>query len=112
MWKVCGSFIYCVGAEGSDDKIEVPDGFLTDFASVPRVFWRIFPPTGKYGKAAVIHDYLYRFPQNRTRAECDLIFYEAMVVLGVGFVTRHTIYRAVCMCGWVPWRQHRRKRSR
>lgn len=38
----------------------VPKGFVTDFASVPEILQGLIPPTGRYGKAAVIHDYLYR----------------------------------------------------
>ena len=40
-------------------RIYVPRGFVTDFNSIPRFFWRLAPPT-EYGEAAVIHDYLYR----------------------------------------------------
>lgn len=40
--------------------IRVPKGFITDFASVPRILHSVLPKTGKYGKAAVLHDYLYR----------------------------------------------------
>ena len=36
----------------------VPLGFLSDGASVPRLFWVFFPPTGKYLRACIIHDYL------------------------------------------------------
>ena len=40
--------------------VEIPNGFITDFASVPRLFWNIFPPIGNYRNAAIVHDYLYR----------------------------------------------------
>ena len=39
--------------------VVVPAGFATDFASVPRAFWRLLPPFGEYMLAAVVHDYLY-----------------------------------------------------
>ena len=29
-------------------KITIPAGFITDFASVPRILWPLFPPFGKY----------------------------------------------------------------
>lgn len=78
--------------------ITVPKGFVTDYASVPRGFWNIFPPNGEYAPAAVVHDYLYR----RTlidRKVCDRVFMEAMELLGVGWLTRHLIYRAVRLFG-------------
>lgn len=62
--------------------IIVPEGFVTDFATVlrlPIIYW-LFGNTAR--KAAVIHDYLYqsgRFP----RAMCDAIFREASEVTGV-----------------------------
>lgn len=40
-------------------NIVVPEGFITDFASIPRFLWSIYPPTGRYQEAAVIHDWLY-----------------------------------------------------
>lgn len=76
--------------------IVVPAGFVTDFASIPRAFWRVLPPTGRYGKAAVVHDYLYRTPEIQvTRAEADKVFLDAMADLGVGTVTRRTMWAAV-----------------
>ena len=40
-------------------KITVPAGFVTDLASIPRPLWVLWPPFGKYTRAAVIHDWLY-----------------------------------------------------
>lgn len=79
--------------------VQVPKNFLTDFASVPRLMWNILPPTGMYGKAAVIHDYLYRTKGVATRAEADAVFLEAMTALGVTRATRETMYWAVRMFG-------------
>jgi hypothetical protein len=58
-WILKDGFEYHVGHLGSDDIVSAPPGFLTDFASVPKIFWKILPPNGRYGKAAVIHDYCY-----------------------------------------------------
>ncbi|MGT3199083.1 DUF1353 domain-containing protein, partial [Yersinia enterocolitica] len=65
-----------------DDVIKVPTGYVTDLASVPRVFWALFPPHGRYAKAAIIHDYLYDNAL-RTKKEADKIFLDGMQVLGV-----------------------------
>ena len=40
-------------------EVEVPAGFLTDFASIPRPFWSVLPPYGPWRRAAIVHDYLY-----------------------------------------------------
>lgn len=79
--------------------VKVPEGFETDFASIPRIFWNILPPTGRYGKAAVVHDFLYRTPGQATKSEADDVFLEAMTALGVGFFTRQTMYRGVQVFG-------------
>src|SRR5687767_15087853 len=40
---------------------QVPAGTETDGASIPRIFWVTHPPfTGKYRRAAVIHDHYCR----------------------------------------------------
>lgn len=111
-------FSYDVGSEGSGETITVPAGFESDFASVPRVFWRIEPPLGRSGKAAVIHDYLYvkagMIPAGPfvggtqklrfyTRAQADAIFREALGVLGVPPIKRDLMYRAVRIGGGGGW---------
>lgn len=79
--------------------VRVPAGFETDFASIPRVLWNLLPPTGRYGKAAVIHDYLYRTRGQATRGDADRVLLEAMDALGVGRLTRWTIYSGVRIGG-------------
>ena len=84
------------------ETITVPAGFETDFASVPRMFWNLIPPLGRYGEAAVVHDWLYR-TQDYARATCDAVLLEAMEVCEVGWCTRMTIYGAVRAFGWAAW---------
>lgn len=79
--------------------IHIPRGFMTDFASIPRLFWNILPPTGPYGKAAVVHDYLYRTPLQATKAEADEVFLEAMTALRVNWFVRYIMYWAVHIFG-------------
>lgn len=87
-----------------DYRIDVPAGFETDFASVPQLFWNILPPTGSYGKAAVIHDFLYRTRGIATRAQADAVFLEAMTFLNVGWWTRQIIYWGVRLGGRSSYR--------
>lgn len=85
--------------DASGFTVTVPAGFLTDFASVPKILWNLLPPTGQYGKAAVVHDYLYRTPGLVSKEIADATFLEAMGVLGVPWITRHLLYRAVSLFG-------------
>ncbi len=107
-WRVVNAFTYAIGREGSTVCITVPAGFQTDFASVPRIFWSIFPPTGKHGKAAVLHDYLYA-TQQASRVVADAIFLEAMGVLDVPAWRRWAMYLGVRLGGWYAWREHQKK---
>lgn len=84
--------------------IHVPEGFETDFASVPQLFWNIIPPVGSYARGAVIHDFLYR-SDYFTRAEADQVLLEAMECTGVPWRERQTIYWAVRAFGWHAWRK-------
>lgn len=115
-WRVTQEFTYAVGTEDSKCFIRVPKGFVTDFASVPRGLWNLFPPTGSYGMAAVVHDYLYRGGYitdvstpgiekhiTPTRAQADGILREAMGVSKVGAFTRWTVWAAVRVGGRSPW---------
>lgn len=95
-FKLTNPFEYHFPAkDGSPDCVHVPTDYPTDFASVPRVFWPIFPPVARYGKAAVIHDYLCDHPEIRKRQDADLIFKRAMQDLGVAPWKIFFIYGAV-----------------
>jgi len=104
-------FGYAVGSEDSDKVINVPFGFLTDFASVPRPLWWMYPKWGKYGNAAVIHDYLY-WEQKYPRKESDSIFLEAMSVLEVNKITARILYLAVYLFGSLAWKSNQRKKKK
>lgn len=90
-WVTTEGFTYYLGNKDSDKWVQVPIGYLTDGASVPRLFWSVLPPWGKYGQAAVLHDFLcdYGFIYDKgvitpvSRKEADEIFYEAMEVLQI-----------------------------
>lgn len=85
--------------DASGFTVSVPAGFVTDFASIPKFLWNLLPPTGTYGKAAVVHDYMYRTPDAYSKEIADATFLEAMQYLGVGRLTRYTMYLAVRLFG-------------
>ncbi len=100
-WQLTEEFKFYFEENGSKEYITVTKGFITDFASVPRILWSILPPTGRYTKAAVLHDFLYSNKSNTnfTRKQCDKMFLQAMEILGVKKWVRRTIYRAVRIFG-------------
>ncbi len=82
--------------------IFVKKGFITNLASIPRIFWMIYPPFGLYTLAAIIHDFLYSkmgAVQVHSRKEADDIFLEIMKETGVSWHTRILFYIAVRLFG-------------
>lgn len=99
IYMILEEFEYRIGDFDSPfGVITVPIGFLTDFASIPWPMNLLFKPEGKWAKAAVIHDYmLVRLSYmgndgKHTRVIADSIFYEAMLVSGVGSIKSYIFY--------------------
>ncbi len=76
---------------------EVPAWFKTDLASVPRAAWYLFPPSGEYAAAAVLHDYLtVMAPKfNMKQAVVDSLFLEAMKATETSVLRRYPLYWSV-----------------
>jgi hypothetical protein len=92
------------------EQIEVPAGFVTDFASIPRVFWSIIRPDGEAAYPVVIHDYLY-WTQKVSRQTADEILKQAMVDFGVDAKTVSVIYNAVRASGNNAWDENAKKKA-
>ena len=95
---------------GKYQAVEVPTGFVTDFASIPPIFFSVLRPDGEYAYAAVIHDYLY-WTQTRPREVADEIFKLAMQDLKVNIVKLTAIYEAVRQLGGKAWNDNARLKS-
>lgn len=115
-YQILESFTYYRN-DNKEIVIKVEPGYITDFATIPQVFWNIYPPFGKYTKAAVLHDRLCdAYLNNETwedvvisddnlpeeykgkkvkRIDADKIFLEAMEAIKVPKVTRHILYSFV-----------------
>ncbi len=52
-WVILRSMGYDVGMEDSGDRTRADTGFMTDIASIPRIFRVFLPCRGRYGNAAV-----------------------------------------------------------
>lgn len=79
--------------------VEVPTGFKTDFASVPRLPLTFWLAGDTAHEAAVVHDWLYTM-QPVSRSKADAVFLEAMNVLGVSWWRRRAMWAAVRLGGW------------
>lgn len=90
--------------------VEIPAGYETDGASVPRAFYNVLSRFGVALPAAILHDFRYD-PAERygvkqrwlSRAEADLEFYENLRKLGVNFARAQAALKAVRLFGWRAW---------
>lgn len=105
-----GSILWRPNQGQSFKPVEVPEGFVTDLASIPRAFWQVMRPEGRYAYAAVVHDYLY-WTQLRPRVEADLILKFALEDSKVNSVERWAIYQAVDKLGQNAWDENRHLKS-
>lgn len=99
-WVLGNDLIFNIRDTGQ--RIVVPRGFVTDFASVPRVFWTFFPKHGEYTRAAIVHDFLY-WEQKCSRDQADELFDIVMEDSEVDSTTRFSIYAAVRVWGGDAW---------
>lgn len=99
-WKLHSPYNY----QGRKHTVTVPQGFSTDFASVPRLLWMLLPPYGRYTVAAVVHDWLY-YAQSMKRKEADRIFLSIMIEDRVRVIRAVLMYLAVRAFGWHAWRK-------
>ncbi len=93
-WRLQRGLTYAARSETFD----VPVRQETDFASVPRIFVWFLPRYGRYTKAAILHDYLWRERARNGQldyVDADGIFRQAMRELGVPFLKRWIMWAAV-----------------
>lgn len=93
LWTLVAPFSY----RATRDTFTVPAGFITDFASVPRVFVWLLPRYGRWTQAAILHDYLCDLARTGRirKIDADDIFNRAMRELGVPFLRRWVMWAAV-----------------
>lgn len=106
-WVLKRAFhFYYIDEVGGQIDVIIPEGFMTDFASTPKLLYSIFPPIGIYNKAAMVHDFLYSAdcPLKIERHLADLFFLQAMGVLKVKKWKRKIMYLAVRLLGKTHFR--------
>lgn len=124
LWELQEDFTYNWSVDGKDYSIVIYKGFITDFASIPSIFWTLTNtlPSGKHSPAALIHDALYMgngnivdgfglfiingklFKGKFTRDECDRLFLRVCRENGVEPWKRKTMYYFLTVFGWIGWK--------
>jgi hypothetical protein len=91
--------------------ITVPAGFVTDFASIPRIAWTWLSPEDPVVLfPSIVHDYLYdrsgKVMADRvlSRAECDEVLRVAMLACQARSSQAWVVYQAVRLGGASHWK--------
>lgn len=100
-WRLVCSLSYYSDVLGA--LVMVPPGFVTDFASVPRIPVVYELCGGTSAEAAVIHDYLYTI-KVYPRAMCDSVLREASALTGVPAWRRELMWAGVRLFGGSHWK--------
>ncbi|MGV0642435.1 DUF1353 domain-containing protein [Mycolicibacterium sp. XJ2546] len=89
-----------------NETFQVPRDFATDLVSVPGVVSWFIPRAGRYARAAVLHDYLWRYPERTgcDRRQADYRFRRQMQRDGVSLLRRWVMWAAVRMAAIVQGR--------
>ena len=93
----------------------IGNGFVTDFASTPRVLWWLLQPTGRCAAAGLLHDWCYEYGTLNirrdglplcavTRAQADKLLRDGVVLAGCRRATAWAMWAAVRMFGWLHWK--------
>ena len=106
-WVLVEPLVY--RSELLDETIEVPTGFLTDFASTPRLPFIYSWYGDRAHRESVLHDFFY-FTAYVSRAKADKVFLEAMKARGKSLFVRQGMFWGVRLGGWKAWKEHRAKR--
>lgn len=100
---VAQPFGFVANIGGERVAVITPLGYVTDFASIPRIGQFMINPFGRHAEAAVIHDWLYTLGKRGDwlgRRRADKTFIAALKLLGVNWVKRQVMFWAVRLGGW------------
>ena len=87
-------------SESLDKVFTIPKGFVTDFATIPKLLQWLFPSGGEYKWECVLHDVFYDVTSvDITREEADNVFKGAMEASGIGWWKVWCLYNAVRVFG-------------
>ncbi len=95
---------------GTYKPVRVPVGFVTDFASIPRLFWSVLRPDGNYSYAAVIHDYLY-WEQYLSREASDAILKLCMEDFKIEPTVVGAVHAGVRVGGGFAWSDNANRKA-
>ena len=112
VWQLLNPLYADIVINGEHYECIVPEGFTTDFCSVPRVPFAYTLFGGKYNRTGTLHDALYsdwthikiihaalRYEQPITRELADKILYASLIGEGATHFTAWSMYQGVNVFG-------------
>lgn len=91
-------------------ELLIPEGYETDFATVPQIFWSMFPAHGLASMPSVVHDFMYDYRvyedtlgEKLARKYADICFLEHMKKIKVPKWQRYTYFYVVRLFGRGHW---------
>jgi hypothetical protein len=93
-------------------NMKIPEGFVFDGASIPRVFRWLFSRVGApHQVAALLHDWLYS-EQFVSRRHADRMYYRTCLKMGVGGIPARLMFVALVLFGGMAWVKNGRRLKR
>ena len=107
LWVLTQPFIVSV----DDEVYNVPRGFVTDGASVPRLLYPICSPVaGPFGQGAIVHDWFYSVDgPDIGRLKADLVLYAMGRFRGAKLGESQLVKSGVNLFGWMSYKKGRDK---
>ena len=103
IWKIKAPLLYWSDLLKRVVTVEI--GFLTDYASVPRIPFAYWLLGDTSHKAAVIHDWLFHHHEVCDEQTANKVLLEAMAAEGIPAWRRWAIYAGVAIGGEGPWEE-------
>ena len=109
-WRVT-SPVMCYDTDGS--RYVIPAGFVSNFASIPRILFLFFAPHGLSAIPSIKHDYRYihligveKHGFWKARAAADRQYRLDLLDEGMGCCGAWLMWLGVRALGWYNWGQH------
>lgn len=93
--------------EAPDIDLTIPKGWVTDLASIPRMFQNVMDVDGLSRCPAILHDWLYN-AQFTTREFADEQLRRALILYGESAAAARVYWLGVRAGGWLPWNRRMR----
>lgn len=94
-----------LSATGYEHVVSVKKGFITDLISLPWILRLVSLPTGRWARASIFHDFLYK-SRLLSRKEADQFLYKIMTLDNVAEWKATGAYFIIRLFGWYRYNKY------